>query len=406
MAQSTEATTPAAAKALHPVYSVSDIQRKVRVLDGTKVSYSLWVKLFELHARGYRVMKHIDGTQSPAKIDPDYESWSEIGAIVLQWIYRTLSDDILVCVLQTESTNLEAWTRFKSLFLNNNGSRATALELEFNNLTLKAMPSLESYCQKLKELSDQLNDVDFLVNNQRLVLQLVQGLPREYDMVASNINQTLPTWEVACSMLQLEHKRQSARDNLSAPTALAVVSDEPQPPKQGPIQHRRRGGNRPNNPRQAQSNSGPCSRGQIQPATNQPICPANNQPSRPTPTPPTSANRPPYWAQWAPPPCPFPIQPGLAQPWSPQQTWDNRGPNQNKRVGPSNPSSSSQAFIGEYDPLQPTQIEEAMNAISIHNGTWIRVHRIISRVIKVMAHEYPYLDRATQPYPLTPVTYT
>ncbi|XP_023758855.1 uncharacterized protein LOC111907318 [Lactuca sativa] len=202
------ATTPApATKPLHLVYTVTNIQHKVRMLDGTKVSYSSWVKLFQLHAKGYKVMSHTDGTQSPAKTDTEYEAWAEIDAIVLQWIYGTLSDDLLVRVLVTESTAYEAWSRIKAIFLNNKGSRVAALEHEFNNLTLKSMSSLEAYCQKLKELGSQLNDVDCPVNDQQLVLQLVRGLPAEYDIITSYINQILPTWETACSMLELEHHR-------------------------------------------------------------------------------------------------------------------------------------------------------------------------------------------------------
>ena len=71
-------------KGLHPVFTVGNILHKVRVLDGTKVTYSSWVKLFKLHARGYKVLNHIDGTPSPVPTDPDYESWREIDSHVLQ----------------------------------------------------------------------------------------------------------------------------------------------------------------------------------------------------------------------------------------------------------------------------------------------------------------------------------
>ncbi|KAJ0799917.1 putative RNA-directed DNA polymerase [Helianthus annuus] len=227
----------AAAKAfnLYPVYTVTNIQHMVRVLDGTKVSYSQWVKLFQLHARGYEVLCHIDGTGAPDKADPEYTTWLKIDSIVLQWIYGTLSDDLLVRVLETESTAQEAWDRIKKIFLNNKGSRAAALEQEFTNLHLRSMPSLEAYCQRLKELSDQLANVDSPINEQRLVLQLVRGLPAEYDTVASYINQSLPSWDTACSMLQLEHHRQSARENISAPTPppIAAAVDTPLPNRGG-----------------------------------------------------------------------------------------------------------------------------------------------------------------------------
>ena len=138
---------PNSTKPLHPVYTVTNIQNKVRVLDGTKVPYSSWVKLFKLHARGYKVSHHIDGTAPPAKTSADYALWNEIDVIVLQWIYGSISDDILSRILG-DDTAYQAWEKVKKIFLNNKGSRVAALEHKFTNLTLRSMNSLEEYCQK------------------------------------------------------------------------------------------------------------------------------------------------------------------------------------------------------------------------------------------------------------------
>ncbi|XP_076886284.1 uncharacterized protein LOC143536099 [Bidens hawaiensis] len=102
---------------LHPVYTVTNIQNKVHVLDGKTFTYSSWVKLFKLHAKGYKVMSHINGTDPPAATDPAFAAWSEIDAIVLQWIYGTLHVDILNRVLEAESTAYEAWQRLAAIFL-------------------------------------------------------------------------------------------------------------------------------------------------------------------------------------------------------------------------------------------------------------------------------------------------
>ncbi|KAL4589852.1 hypothetical protein LXL04_002763 [Taraxacum kok-saghyz] len=95
--------------ALHPIYTVTNIQTKVRVLDGIKVTYSSWVKLFKLHARGYKVMAHIDGTPAAPKTAADYEQWCEIDAIVLQWIYGSLFEDLISRVLDNDTTAFAAW---------------------------------------------------------------------------------------------------------------------------------------------------------------------------------------------------------------------------------------------------------------------------------------------------------
>lgn len=52
------------------------------------------------------------------------------------------------------------------------------------------MPSLDEYCQRLKDLADRLNDVGGTVDDQRLVLQLVRGLPPEFDTVGAYIKPT------------------------------------------------------------------------------------------------------------------------------------------------------------------------------------------------------------------------
>ncbi|XP_076937032.1 uncharacterized protein LOC143604443 [Bidens hawaiensis] len=162
---------------LHPVNTVTDIQKKVRVLDEKTVTYSAWVKLFHLHARGY------------------------------DWIYGTLSDKLLDRVLELESTALEAWNRVKALFQNNKGARMAALTTQFVTLQLSAMPDLESYCQKLKSIADQLNDLGRSVNEQALVLQLVRGLPSELDAIGTIINNSIPSWDKACDMLDHEQRR-------------------------------------------------------------------------------------------------------------------------------------------------------------------------------------------------------
>ncbi|XP_074298015.1 uncharacterized protein LOC141628817 [Silene latifolia] len=222
MTKEGEHTSGSGKPGLHPVYSVTNILHKVRMLDGVKITYSSWVKLFLLHAKGYKVSHHIDDTRPPAKADPTYSDWCEIDAHVLQWIYGSLSDDLLLRVLESESTAYEAWTRLENHFLNNKGSRASALENEFTNLSLKKMASLDEYCQKLKDLAAQLNVVDSPVTDKRLVIQLVRGLPSEYDTVGAFINQTMPSFEDARGMLQLEEQRQSSRSDSESAMALAA----------------------------------------------------------------------------------------------------------------------------------------------------------------------------------------
>ncbi|KAF5778428.1 hypothetical protein HanRHA438_Chr12g0558761 [Helianthus annuus] len=369
MTNNKEDNSVAKAANLHPVYTVTNIQHKVRVLDGKNVSYSSWVKLFQLHARGYEVLDHIDGTEAPAKADPNYDSWLKIDSIVLQWIYGTLSDDLLVRVLETESTALEAWNRIKKIFLNNKGARAATLEQEFTNLHLRSMPSLEAYCQRLKELSDQLADVDSPMTEQRLVLQLVRGLPIEYDTVGSYINQSLPSWDTACSMLQLEHHRQHARENPPTPPApvVAAVDTPPNNPNRRTSNYRGGGrGNRRNGPDTRTDQRRPTGVQQQNAApwpTRQHNSPAN-QNWNSTSGPWHNSGPQGFWPNWwqmPPPPCPYPSQPGWATSAPP-----NSGPSSGRSS--SNPAQQSrsvgQAHLTDLDGLDPNDIGTAFSALT------------------------------------------
>lgn len=88
------------------------------------------------------------------------------------------------------------------------------------------MSSLVAYCQRLKELGNQIADLGSPMNEQRLVLQLVYGLPREFDAAGALINQQIPSWEDACDQLQSEYERQHAADSDSTVIAAAISDDQ------------------------------------------------------------------------------------------------------------------------------------------------------------------------------------
>ncbi|KAJ0594581.1 putative RNA-directed DNA polymerase [Helianthus annuus] len=222
------AETSSKPSSLHPAYSVTNIQTKIRTLDGTKVTYSSWVKLFRLHAVAYKVSEHITDTPAPATTSADYEAWKELDALVLQWIYSTMSDDLLTRILDTKATAYSTWSKLEKIFLSNKKARAAALETKFCNLTLGACASDEEYCQRLTDLANQLADVDQPVTESRLVLQLVRGLPEEYNTTAALINQNGVDWDQAITMLNGEVLRIEARQG--SPSTVLAAPAAPAPP--------------------------------------------------------------------------------------------------------------------------------------------------------------------------------
>ena len=61
-----------------------------------------------------------DKEVTPPVISP--ETWARLDAIVLQWIYSTISNDHLHTILQPDATAKQAWDRLKDIFQDNKNS--------------------------------------------------------------------------------------------------------------------------------------------------------------------------------------------------------------------------------------------------------------------------------------------
>ncbi|XP_021732111.1 uncharacterized protein LOC110698914 [Chenopodium quinoa] len=133
------------------------------------------------------------------------------------------------------------------IFQDNGEIRAIYLENQFNNLFVENFPNVSSYCQKLKELKDQLNNVGQPVSERTLVLRLCAGLiDLDYDGVAQSITQIrpLPEFDEARSRILLEESRKSTKENsgqafvtqtnnTTTTTIAAAAQQQQQPQQQG-----------------------------------------------------------------------------------------------------------------------------------------------------------------------------
>ncbi|XP_076958069.1 uncharacterized protein LOC143633703 [Bidens hawaiensis] len=175
----------------------------------------------------YKVSDHIDGTEPPVVDSEGYCTWKETDGLVLQWIYGTVNDTFLKQVIESNTTARNIWVKLENIFLNNKTTRAGQLNQQFSNLTLTACTSLDNYCQKLKELANQLVDVGQPVLDSRLVTQLVQGLPPEYVVISALINQLAPSWDDARTMLNHEEMHIKNQTHQGNPNMVLAATTEP-----------------------------------------------------------------------------------------------------------------------------------------------------------------------------------
>lgn len=90
-------------------------------LEMEKSQYYSWSELFKIHRRAYQVLDHIippssDASTSKDKTAQDTELWSRLDAIVLQWIYGTISTDLLHTILAPDLTAKTLGTTCRTYF--------------------------------------------------------------------------------------------------------------------------------------------------------------------------------------------------------------------------------------------------------------------------------------------------
>ncbi|XP_074270947.1 uncharacterized protein LOC141594857 [Silene latifolia] len=112
----------------HPALAIANIRNHISVtlgMDNDK--YPMWVALFTNHAKATRVLNHLipsKGKEIAPSPEDDKELWEILDAMVLQWIYATVNNELLKTIVEENSTAKECWHRIKNIFHDNQHSRA------------------------------------------------------------------------------------------------------------------------------------------------------------------------------------------------------------------------------------------------------------------------------------------
>ncbi|KAL9237251.1 hypothetical protein vseg_011825 [Gypsophila vaccaria] len=95
----------------HPVLAVNNVTNHFPVeLGMDNDQYPLWVALFTNHAKSNRVLHHIITPKvapEPPSTADEKELWETLDATVLQWIYSTITTELLETIIEAESTAKE-----------------------------------------------------------------------------------------------------------------------------------------------------------------------------------------------------------------------------------------------------------------------------------------------------------
>ncbi|KAK9114266.1 hypothetical protein Syun_021063 [Stephania yunnanensis] len=359
------------------------------VLDYEGSQYNNWATLFKLHCRANLVIDHILPPASIAVSSTTTEAaeiaakvlWERLDDIVRQWIYGTISNDLLNTIIDQEDTAAEAWNRLSHLFQDNKSARALALDAKFTNTKLVDFPNVKASCTRLEVLADNLANVGHKVSRRTSVLRLCVGYREEYKHFRTTVQHRtpLPSFEVVRSMLDLEEDSNGEDVIHESGSNAALISHNINPHNfpvngqpnnyentynnrgnshnRGKKYNRGRGGGNRNN------NRGGAGNGQNSGGGNR----TNHRNSLPAESQHQGAPAQPWffppWASWGPqpwatPPCPYPTT-----------GWQQPRPTQSQQgiLGTRPP----QSFFSAAPPPQhggyvPTDIDQAMHTMSLH----------------------------------------
>ncbi|XP_076960507.1 uncharacterized protein LOC143636911 [Bidens hawaiensis] len=153
---------------IHPAVTVSNIKNFIPVtLEMESVHFSSWSELFKIHCKAFLVYDHLlprvipdpkpdkpENSDTPKPGPHAVDEWERLDSIVLQWIYGTISSDLLHTIMQPNNTAHAAWQTLTDIFHDNQTTRALQLTSKLSQTRIDNFPNASAYCQELKSISD------------------------------------------------------------------------------------------------------------------------------------------------------------------------------------------------------------------------------------------------------------
>ncbi|XP_021771211.1 uncharacterized protein LOC110735345, partial [Chenopodium quinoa] len=336
----------------HPAFTITNVKSLIPItLDTNHGLYHSWAALFKVLHRVHDLTFHIIPPTEPSELvayetskKADLAYWRRLDAAVLNWIYGSISPDLLTAILLKDDTAHGAWTRLESMFQDNKAARASHLEQELADLDFENFSDIDGYCNHIKSLADCLADVDALIPETRLILKLTAGLPEAY----------------AGTLAERTIKNRLAKENGSTSRALtALVSSTGSQQHLESSVNSSRSTTKPNKPKK--SNSKASGKGRSFGSNQQQSGPSNGMPWQPQQGPFSWPSWNQCLGQWPTPPCPYP-----SQSWAPRAASSSTG---SKQLGPGilGPSPQAYSALDNGPNPTPTHIAAAMQMLANPN---------------------------------------
>ncbi|XP_066323825.1 uncharacterized protein [Miscanthus floridulus] len=191
------------------------------ILDIINPNYPEWRCFFDSVVGKFGLQSHL--AAAPTNANRADRDWVMTYQCLVNWMYNTVSRDVLRIVRVPGATAFTIWATIIDLFRDHQMHRAVYLEAEYRSLYQGDL-SITDYTAKLKELADALRDLGQMVSEPSQVLNMLRGLNGKYRHTISTITSKQPphTFLSTRSFLLLEELYESQHGKLAAQHAMVA----------------------------------------------------------------------------------------------------------------------------------------------------------------------------------------
>ncbi|XP_050909400.1 uncharacterized protein LOC127123196 [Lathyrus oleraceus] len=108
----------------HSAFAINNVKNIIPMtLENDSNLYLSWSALFKVRAHVHNVLDHIISSSDAQAIQAsanlkanDSELWNRLDMVVLQWMYATVSQDILQSILSVDDIDEECWKYIAAMF--------------------------------------------------------------------------------------------------------------------------------------------------------------------------------------------------------------------------------------------------------------------------------------------------
>lgn len=161
-------------------------------------------------------------TERPASKE-DQDIWDRKDVLALAQIQLCVKPHLLPMVVSC-TTSKEAWDMLSDTYKAQSTARRMALVQDLSTLRLKPGEAIISYVARVKALRQELMVVDHKLDEATVVMHMLAGLPEEYRMVRTvleNLRDDLKVEDVAARLLQEEQRAKATSAGLAGSGVLS-----------------------------------------------------------------------------------------------------------------------------------------------------------------------------------------